>query len=113
MTRSGDHVITNQVQSGLQAIAYLNFQLLPQPQPQSQWPHHLHHPRCICIIPIRLMILDVHQQRFLYIQSSQIQAYVLVRPGDHWSIHQEAFVILVNALMFIEDEADVRTREKS
>ena len=63
--------------------------------------------------PIRLMIPDVHLQRSLCIQSSQVQAYVLVRPGGHWSTHQEAFVILVNALTFIEDEADVRRREKS
>ena len=43
------------MQSSLQAIAYLNLQylpqLLPQPQPQSQWPYHLHYPRCIYIIP--------------------------------------------------------------
>ncbi len=36
-----------QVQSGLQAIAYLNLQHLPQPQPQfptAYRPRHLHHP---------------------------------------------------------------------
>ena len=60
------------------------------------------------------MIPDVHLQRFLCIQSSQVQAYVFtVRPGGHWSTHQEAFVILVNALTFLEDKGDVRTREKS
>ncbi len=59
------------------------------------------------------MISNVYPQRFLCIQSSQVQAYVLIRPGDHWSTYQEAFVILVNALTFIEDKADIRTREKS
>ncbi len=41
------------------------------------------------------------QQRFLYIQSSQIRAYVFVRPGGHWSTHQVAFIILITALMFL------------
>ncbi len=58
------------------------------------------------------MTPDVHQQKFLCIQSSQVQVYILVRPGGHWSIHKEAFIILINALMFIEDKANVRTREK-
>ncbi len=63
--------------------------------------------------PIHLIIPNVHQQKFLFIHTSQVQAYVLVRPEGHWSTYQEAFVILVHALTFIEDKADVRTREKS
>ncbi len=42
------------------------------------------------------MISDVYQQKSLYIQLSQVQAYVLIRPAGYWSTHQEAFVILVN-----------------
>ncbi len=53
------------------------------------------------------------QQRSLCIQSSQVHPYVLIRPGGYWSIHQEAFIILVNALTFIKDKTNVRTREKS
>ena len=58
------------------------------------------------------MIPDMHQQKFFYIQSSQVQAYVLIRFDGHWSTYQEAFVILVNTLTFLKDKADVRTREK-
>ena len=64
--------------------------------------------------PIYCMIPDMHLQRFLCIKSSQIQTYVFtIKPEGHWSIYQEAFVILINALMFIEDKVDVYTREKS
>ncbi len=62
---------------------------------------------------IRLMIPDIYQQRSLCIQLGQVQAYVFVRPEGHWSTHQEAFVILVNALTFIEDKADICTKKKS
>ena len=40
--------------------------------------------------PIRLVHdsrPSLHQQTSLCIQSNQIQAYVLVRPGGHWSTH--------------------------
>ncbi len=51
--------------------------------------------------------------RSLCIWSSQLQAYVLDRPKGHWSTTKEAFVILINYSDFPEDEADVRTKEKS
>ena len=64
-----------------------------------------------CIIPNTFILSPIclvhnsrpslHQQKFLYIQSSQVQAYILVRPESHWFTHQEAFVILVQALIFI------------
>ncbi len=47
------------------------------------------------------MILDMHLKS-LYIQSSQVQAYILVRPRGHWSTHQKAFIILVIALIFLK-----------
>ncbi len=53
---------------------------------------------------------SLHKQRSLYIQSSLVQAYILVKPGGHWSIHQKTFVILVNVLT---NKADICTREKS
>ena len=59
------------------------------------------------------MILDVHLQKFLYIQLSQLPAYVFVRPRGHWSTYQETFVILVNTLIFLKNKADIRTKEKS
>ncbi len=73
--------------SGLQAITYLNLQHLPQTQPQFQRPTGL----VICIFLIHL-----YQPRYaswfqtcigraLCIWSNQVQAYVLVRPGGHWS----------------------------
>ncbi len=91
---------------------YLNFSLNPNSLVTCIIPDAFISSRYIRIILIRLIIPDVHQQRFLCIQSDQVQAYVLVRPGSHWSTHQEAFVILVNAFMFIVDQADVRIREK-
>ncbi len=88
---------------------------LPQPQPQFPtvyWPHHLHHPNafvpswyalwfqtCIC--------------RSLCIWSSQVQAHVFVRPGGHWSITKEVFVILISYSDFPEDKANIYTRKKS
>ena len=62
--------------------------------------------------PIRLMIPDVHLQRFLCIQSNQVQVYILIRPEGHWFTHQEAFVILVNVLIFLEDKVDICIKEK-
>ncbi len=53
------------------------------------------------------------QQMSLCFQSGQIPAHILVRPKSHWSTHQEAFIILVTTLTSIEDEVDIRTREKS
>ncbi len=53
------------------------------------------------------------QQKFPCIQLSQVQAYILIRSGDPWSTYQEAFVIPVTALTFMEHEADVYAREKS
>ncbi len=55
----------------------------------------------------------IYRRGFYISNQGQIQAYVFVRPRGHWSIHQEAFVIYVTALTFIEDKVDVRIREKS
>ena len=62
-------------------------------------------PNAFVLSPIRLIHdsrPSLHQQRSLYIQSSQVQAYILVRPKSNWFTHQEAFVILVKALTFID-----------
>ncbi len=67
------------------------------------------------------MIPDVHSAEVsmysiklgLGLYTRQVQAYVLVMPEGHWSTYQEAFIILVNALTFIEDKANICRREKS
>ncbi len=41
-------------------------------------------PNTFVLSPIRLMILNVHHQKFLYIQLSQVEFYVLVRTRSHW-----------------------------
>ncbi len=59
------------------------------------------------------MTQNVHTAEVYISNQSQVQAYILVRPGGHWVTYQEAFVILVTTLTFIEDKADICTREKS
>ena len=59
------------------------------------------------------MILDLYQQKFLYIQSSSVQAYIFIRPKGHWSTYQDSFVILINTLTFLENKIDIYIREKS
>ncbi len=94
------------MQSGLQAIAYLDLQTststfkhLSQPQPQSQRPDGL----VTCIIPNTPHDSRRAYNRGLYIQSSEVQAYVsTAKPGGHWSTHQKAFIILVTALTFLK-----------
>ena len=45
---------------------------------------------------------------------SQVQTYLLVvKSGGHWFIHQEAIVVLINTLMYIEDKMDISIKEKS
>ena len=61
---------------------------------------------------ICLIISDMHLQKSLYIQSSQVQAYVLVKPGGHWFIYQKTFIILVNTLIFLKDKTNACIREK-
>ncbi len=43
---------------------------------------------------------SLHQPSFYVANQSQVQAYILVRPGGYWSTHQKAFIILVKALTF-------------
>ncbi len=85
-----------QMQSGLQAIAYLNLQHLPQPQsqfPTAYWPCHWHHSDAF-VLSWYASWFQTCTCRGLYIWSSQVQAYILVRPGGYWST-TKAFVILV------------------
>ena len=67
----------------------------------------------ICIIPnTPYESRHTYNRSFYTSNQNQIQTYILIRSGSHWFTHQEAFVILINTLTFIEDKANVRTREK-
>ncbi len=87
---------------------------LPQTQPQFptvNWPCHSHH-LDIFVSSWYTSWFQTCTCRGLCIWSSQVQAYVFVRPGGYWSITKEAFVILISYSDFLEDEVDVCTREK-
>ena len=93
-------LVLYQVQSGLQAIAYSNLSLLPNGL-------------VACIIsdvfvssPIRFMTPDIPVQKSLRIQSKSGPDLHTCRQvwKGHWSTHQEAVVILVKAMTYIEDE---------
>ncbi len=62
----------------------------------------------ICIICICIIFNTPYDSRHTYSRGlytsnqNQVQVYVLVRPGGHWSTHQKAFVIFVTALTFLK-----------
>ncbi len=107
------------MQSGLQAIVYLNLQMftlnskyLPQPQPQSQQSDSL----VTYIIPNTFvsspMIPDMHLQRSLHpiklgsgLRTCQAWGLLVYLPGDFRHSRHCPDVP--------EDKGDVRTREKS
>ncbi len=59
------------------------------------------------------MIPDVHLQRSLHLIKSGPDLHTSSGLGATWSTTKEAFVILIRYSDFLEDEADVYTREKS
>ena len=102
-----------QMQSGLQAIAYLNLLYLTQPQPQSQRSCHLYHLQYIYIIPnIPHDSRHVPAEVFIYPIKVKLRPIYLSDLGATGLLTRKPLTFLVNVLTFIEDETDVRIREK-
>ena len=82
------------MQSVLQAIAYLNLQISTSTSASiatvsslASYPMHLYHPQYA-------LWFQMCNCKRLCIQSGQAKAYVFTaRPGSHWYIHQEAFIM--------------------
>ncbi len=90
-------LVLYQVQSGLQAIAYLNFQISTSTSaliPTAYWLCHVHHPNAFISSSICLMIPDVHQQRSLHLIKSCPDLHTCQAWGP-LVYYQEAFVNLV------------------
>ncbi len=92
---------------------YLNIYLYLSLNPNGLQPYHLHYFRCICIISIHLMILNVHTiEVFIHL----IKLSPGLRTCQAWRPLVYPFKGFCHSRYYPDvpkDEADIRTREKS